>query len=111
MEQNDVNLLELLAESDELAVFETESVKQLINFKWEKQAYRFHLFSFVMHMAYILNFMFYVYQAYILGHEDSLKPNCYALLANLVYPVIYEAIQMWNLGLRDYMADIGNIGD
>jgi hypothetical protein len=111
-QNEDTNLLELFAKTDEISIFETKSVRQLIQFKWEKIAYRFHLLSFLMHMLFMTNLMFYVSEAYVSGvSSESLRLNCIVLLINLGYPIIYELIKASNTGVVNYFTDIGNYGD
>lgn len=51
---SDVNFMSLCAESDELEIFECETLQDLIQFKWDGYAWGFHFFGCMVHIGYIL---------------------------------------------------------
>ena len=66
----DANLLGLCAESEEMSMFEAESLKDLIEFKWNSYAKNFHLFGCIYHIGYIWILLVYTKFVYIIGPVD-----------------------------------------
>lgn len=107
----EVNLLSLCVESEELAMFESETLQELIDFKWNATGYALHLFGFCIHCCYISILALYTKEVYIDGKgNDSGEENTLslALLAGILYPALYETIQMFKNGFLDYITDTGN---
>ena len=57
--------MRLLNESDELMIFATDTIMQLIQFKWDEYAYTFHKIGCVMQIFYIVMMFIYINQVYI----------------------------------------------
>jgi len=62
-----INLLDVCANSEELNIFETESLKDLIEFKWNQYGYSFHLGGFLIHAVYVIMLFVYTNYVYING--------------------------------------------
>jgi len=109
---DDVNLLSLCTESDELDMFETFSLQSLISFKWQQFANSFHMFGCFIHILYIVILFIYTEKIYIEGLEaGSQNLWAYILLLGILYPTVYETVQMLQIGLADYWSDVGNLVD
>jgi len=54
-----------MCDSDELELFETDQIIDVITFKWEKYAKKLHMVSGFAHFSYVTILMFYVYHMYI----------------------------------------------
>ena len=54
MSEEDGNLIDAIAKSDELDMFETDLVIDLIDWRWNEFARAVHLRGFYFHIAYIL---------------------------------------------------------
>jgi len=104
------NLLSLCADSEELGMFETEAIQDLIEFKWIQFSWSLHFFGCCIHMGYIVILLVYSYLVYVKAGDNSDQYN-WALLAGVIYPAFYEAVQMHKCGIRDYMSDTGNYID
>ena len=64
----DINILAVCAETeDEMSIFETETLQDLIQFKWDSYGYNFHLFGCSVHLIYIIILFLYTDQVYIRG--------------------------------------------
>jgi hypothetical protein len=120
LSNNDINLLDECANSEELAIFETDTLKDLIEFKWSQYGYRFHLGGFLIHAVYVIMLFVYTDMVYINGSSKALNDEKFktsfhslliVLLALISYPLLYEIIQMFKGGLGDYFADFGNYFD
>jgi hypothetical protein len=117
----DINLLAICTDSNELAMFESETLKDLIEFKWNAFAWNWHLFGCVIHLAYIVILFLYTDLIYIQGTGASTKEetgedkemNSYSiiLLIGVIYPACYEAVQMFKNGIGEYLSDLGNYID
>lgn len=96
----DLSLLELFSYSEELEVFETDTVKDMIYFKWDTYCRRFHTVGCIMHLFNCVMVNIYVLEAYIIveHQEQSKQFNAY-LIAGMVYPTIYEIVQLFMLGM------------
>lgn len=64
-ETEDMSLINAIAGSDEMELFKTELIKDLIDFKWEKFARRQHLIGFSFHICYVTVLMYYIAQVYL----------------------------------------------
>ena len=147
-------------------MFRSERLQDLIEFKWNAYAWRFHLFGCMIHFAYIIILFRYTDVVYVQGAPE-MKPTAstttaapgaqlrmlrsaaggggsnasavtdtsgtkpaapeltnenmrdlidskyysIVLLVGILYPMIYEIIQMFKIGLEDYFTDLGNYAD
>ena len=58
--QKDNSLMDALANTEEIEIYELDSVKDMLDFKWEKFARTTHKIGFYFHMTYILVLLFYI---------------------------------------------------
>ena len=96
MSQEDGKLIDAIADSDELEIFETDIVIDLVDFRWEKFARIIHLRGLVVHCIYIITLMMYIRSTY-LGSSIDLVPSTgylYAIALCLLYPLIYDGTQL-----------------
>jgi len=93
-------------------MFESETLQTLIEFKWQQYGLNFHLFGFFIHIVYIIYLFVYTNIVYINGiDENDTNIYAYILLIGILYPTVYETIQMLQNGVADYLGDIGNYVD
>ena len=100
MSQEDGKLIDAIAESDELEIFETDLVIDLVDFRWEKFARKTHIRGLVVHITYILTLTMYIRSTY-LGSSVDLVPSTgylYAIGLCLLYPLIYDGTQFLKQG-------------
>lgn len=74
----------------------------MIDFKWEKYAFKKHIVGAVIHVFYTLLLWYYVSDVFLAekekdanGNVKPIPPNYWCLLAFcvcLIYPVIYEFV-------------------
>ena len=95
------NLLEDLAGSEDLSIFESESVKDLIEFKWNRFGFYFNLFGFLVHGFNVAMIFLYIDYVYINGSTDSLEIESHVetkqkylkiICALVSYPLFYETV-------------------
>ena len=110
---DDVELMNTITASEELDIFETESIQQLIEFKWQTYAMKHHVFGCVMHFFYLTMLVIYTHVIYInnSGDESSRKLYTILLAIGILYPAGYDISQMLRVGLSDYLADVWNYSD
>lgn len=53
MANSEINIASLCADSDEIQMFRSESLKNLIEFKWNSFGFRFHLVGTIVHIIYM----------------------------------------------------------
>jgi len=70
-----VNLLEDCANSEELSIFETDTLKDMIEFKWNQYGYIFHLMGFLIHLVYVIMLFVYTDFVYINGGSVEALEN------------------------------------
>jgi hypothetical protein len=104
----------LLSEQEgELEIFETVSIEQLIQFKWEMYARRHHLLGCIMHLVYVQCLINYTNLVYILneGSKEDQVLYAYLLAGGILYPALYDWTQLFKGGLGEYLNDKWNYAD
>ena len=111
----DVSLMLLAAESDEIEIFTTDSLNNLIEFKWVSYGKRHHFVGCLMHFLYTFVFILYVSQACLNEDKDENKhtQKVYAilLLVGIAYPAAYDLTQLIRGGVLEYVSDPYNFAD
>ena len=67
----EVSLMALAADTEEIEVFQTDALVNLIRFKWESYGKRHHLVGCVMHFFYTLVFIIYVCQVQLYEQDEN----------------------------------------
>jgi len=110
---SDCNLMGLINETEELEIFESGTIQQLIEFKWDQYARKHHIFGCVMHLFYILMLIVYidiVYINYSQDKEAQVMMWTVLLLFGILYPALYDWTQLARTG-RAYFEDPWNYTD
>jgi len=97
-----ISLLQLCAEADELELFETDELDELITFKWDAFAKNFMLIGCFFHFCYLTIMIIYVNAIYI--NNDKANANLYGILLmiGIIYPMFYDIRQLYLLGPKEY---------
>lgn len=109
----DINLMGICNESEELEIYETQAIQQLIQFKWDTYAYNHHIIGVTFHGFHMLSLVVYINMTYILNYNrdpDFQKWFVIPIAVSLIYPTFYEFKQV----LKDptgYFEDIQNYFD
>ena len=103
--------MELLSDSEELKLFNTVVVKTFIEFQWESYAKHIHYFGGSIHFVYSTLFLIYVNNVYLNRNYDNKIVNLYAMLCCLIYPLVYDGMQLFKAGPKDYFGDFWNYLD
>ena len=122
-----------MAKSKELEIFEADIVVDFIDFKWDRFAAKVHKIGCIFHILYIFALFAFIGAAYAphekpkskdkdealkrkLGTGDdvfeAIPMQIYYLILGicLVYPAIYDGVQLWTLGL-EYFEGLWNYLD
>lgn len=117
----DGDLMRAIADSNELSIFETDLVRDMIDYKWYAYAANMHRFGAVIHIIYVCSLMYYISDVFLRTEEfdevthirispppnaDVIKIMCLCL----VYPLVYDGTQMAKQG-HDYLQDVWNYID
>ena len=102
----------MVAGSDELDIFDSQNLQDLILFKWESYGRKHHLFGAFMHLVYTTIFVLYVNYIYLeMVDEKYIKIWSAALFIGMLYPWLYDLAQMIRDGPREYFSDFWNWAD
>ena len=63
--EQDGSLMKALCSSNELEIFQSDLIIDLIDFKWEAYAAKIHKIGFFFHILYILLIAFYINSEYL----------------------------------------------
>lgn len=65
MSEEDGTLMDAVANSDELGIFKTDLIKDMIDYKWNTFARRQHLFGGFVHLCYVIVLIMYVNHTFL----------------------------------------------
>jgi len=105
-----INLMGICNESDELEIYETQAIQQLIQFKWDTYAYNHHIIGVTFHGFHMLSLIVYINISYILNYNQDPKFQRWfviPILVSLIYPSYYEFKQVFRDGWG-YFDDVQN---
>jgi len=109
-----LDLIEILADSEEYPAFKQQALIDLITYKWDTTGFNFHIVSFVNHSVYMFFLIIYIGRVYILDALHKIKEvdgekiriqesnNSFALLLmmGLILPGILCGLQIHILGVE-----------
>jgi hypothetical protein len=97
---------------NELEIFESQAIQDLIDYKWNKYAYFLHYLGAGMHLFYIISLTRYIYTTYLTGIYGQSDENFSKILLGIciVYPFCYDSIQLYKQKW-DYFKDPWNYSD
>jgi len=64
-ESEDGTIMEAVANSDELRIFETDMIKEMIDYKWMNFAMTIHYIGAFTHLCYLLTLLFYINHTFL----------------------------------------------
>lgn len=82
-----------MAGCNELAIFETDLVRDLIDYKWRTFAYQQHLYGLIVHVSYVIVLIYYINHTYLeqTDFEFNEETQKWESVADPVYQY-YQAI-------------------
>ena len=69
-EFNESEFMKVLADANDLKIYTTKSVKQLLDYKWLMYGKQHHMLCFFFHILYIILYTGYVYLIYMDTHTE-----------------------------------------
>jgi hypothetical protein len=60
-----ISFMDAISNSDEIEMFDSQQIKDIISFKWESYGRDHHIFGSFMHFLYVLLFILYVNFVYL----------------------------------------------
>ena len=109
-----------IAESEELPIFKTDLVRDMIEYKWGAYAANRHRFGAMVHLCYVGTLIYYISDIFLRDEKyndknERISPpanydTLYLLMVCLVYPLLYDGRQMVKQGV-DYLQDFWNYVD
>lgn len=110
-ENSSSSLMRACGSTDELEIFKSKALGDLLEFKWCAYAGTIHKVGLFSHCCYVAAFsafvnVFYVYSAEL--HTDSLNLSLVTLGVCLTYPCFYDLTQLKKQGCRNYFSDKWN---
>jgi hypothetical protein len=104
-----ISLMQLCSENDELEKFQCDSLRQLIEYKWETYGRSHHLAGCINHFLNTLAILAYIVLSYMAEPEDD-RFQVILLAFSISYPFFYEMYQLSQIG-GDYFTDKWNLAD
>jgi len=105
------DFMEEMGNTDELDIFRTKVVNDFFDQQWETYAKHLHYFGALVHFAYITLFTIYIIQVYNHRNFENRIGLCWGLLVCLIYPMVYDGLQLIKQGLGEYFSDKWNFLD
>jgi hypothetical protein len=94
------DLMEAIIRSDEMIIFESEGVIDMVDYKWTAFAFKRHMIGAFFHAIYLGCLLAYINHTFLVDarhHANGLRENpvcsiwyMYILFGCLVYPTIYD---------------------
>jgi hypothetical protein len=116
LRNTEISFFDTCTSSDELDMFKSEALQDVIEFKWNEFGFNFHLVGSTIHMVQLCILIFYVNYVYIggnlevddKGHIVGSNPAAIVLLTGIIYPMCYSFVQAFRVGILEYLSDFGN---
>jgi hypothetical protein len=109
--ETDDLLMLSLGETEQIELFDTNVVQDLIRYKWGKYGKHVHWTAATIHMVYVITFLGHYSETYLQRRETYLTPAILVMgLCNL-FACIYDGVQFYKQGWRDYFLDAWNFYD
>ena len=135
MSEKNGQIMNAIASSKEISIFQTDLIKDMIDYKWKAFAQSTHFFGATVHITYVIVLMYYIVQIFLnsvptyhdkngntLNEPCGESENCIRVSPStnetllviiagcLVYPLFYDGTQAIKQGL-DYLGDSWNYLD
>ena len=94
-----------IADSDQLAIFNCDVVRDCIDYKWQKFARIVHVRGLIFHTLYIINLSMYIRAEYLKQTVAERVPHkglLGGIAVCLIYPLLYDGTQLVKQGWQVY---------
>jgi hypothetical protein len=105
------DILDALGETNEQGIFSTQIIKDFYDFQWNSYASYIHYFGASMHFIYMIVYTSYVNDIYLYRLMDNRVAYCWAIMLCLLYPFMYDSLQLFKQGPTEYFQDPWNFID
>lgn len=97
--------------TEELEIFRTKVVSDFFDHQWESYAKHLHYFGGSVHFCYLIVFSVYTNLTFNNRDFENRGLLCWMLLICLIYPMVYDMLQLKKQGFGEYFADKWNYLD
>lgn len=80
--------MKLICDSDEIEIFQSRQINDVIDFKWQQFAKNLHLRGFFFHLINLATVSYFVHEVYVENHVDEMTTHAIVLLVGMIYPII-----------------------
>jgi hypothetical protein len=95
-----ISFFETCTNSNELNMFKSQALQDVIDFKWNEFGFNFHLVGSMIHMVQMSILIFYINYVYITGSLEvdeagkivGSNPSAIVLLTGIIYPMCYSIV-------------------
>lgn len=101
----------LCRDTTELDIFSADSLKKLIQFKWENYGRKPHFYNFLMMVFYALSLVFYTFFVYIKPDPKISSIMGIVLVFSLLPTVSLNVQKLYKYGFFDYWRNSENVLD
>lgn len=112
MSEEDGLLMHAICNSDELAIFRSDLIIDLVDFRWNNVAKTVHKIGFTFHLCYIFMLTLYIRDTYLGKYADDIPiPSTFYLFIIgllLIYPAAYDGTQLIKEGPNNYFRGLWN---
>lgn len=89
-ENEDKSLMNMCQNSEELELFESQAIQDVIDFKWNTFAYKIHMVGCFFHFWYMTILIIYINAIYIKNVSANDKIFQILLIFGIIYPMWYD---------------------
>ena len=98
----DKSLMDMCQESDELELFNSLAIQDVIDFKWTEFAYKIHLVGCFFHFFYMTILIIYINAIYVIVDAANAQVYQALLIFGILYPMWYDFSQLYKAGVYEY---------
>ena len=117
-----ISLSALLADTKELNIFKSGNVRNFIDFRWSAIGKLNHTIGFCFHALYLIFLAYYIDDVYINNHPKFPSPDDegaevppnedgFWLIIAILYPILYEFLEMFSCGFVHYFTSAMNLNN
>ena len=110
-EETGMGIMDVLAETEQIDVFESKGIKSIVEFKWDSYSFKFHMFFSMIHLFYFVTFVGYINSTYMNNDFDHQFYYLSIMFCCNFVAMTYDLIQLFKNGLGSYLSDSWNYVD
>jgi hypothetical protein len=100
--------MDILAKTEELEIFATKVGVEIIDFSWDQFGKDLHYLGAFIHLIYVIVYWVYVNEVFLQRNFDYRMGLLRILGLCLIYPLVYECLQIKKLGSSEYFSQFWN---